>query len=105
MLIDNIDTDIVFFRDIPFPSRICFFVLKLPHVCSPIQLHYLRRITLDYHARRFAEITIRWTSEVPSYISVIFASLNKRSTVYSFVYPYPPCICTALITAFMAVSA
>ncbi len=32
VFIDDVDTDVVFLRDIPFPRLICFFVLELPHV-------------------------------------------------------------------------
>src|SRR5437660_547520 len=49
-------------------------------------------------------ITRRWISDVPSPISVSFASRKMRSTGNSAMYPAPPWICTAWVAAFIAVS-
>src|SRR5215831_15276669 len=49
-------------------------------------------------------MTRRWISEVPSPISVSFASRKMRSTGNSVMYPAPPWICTAFVAAFIAAS-
>src|SRR5262249_36548409 len=54
--------------------------------------------------RRSRAMTRRWISEVPSPISVSFASRKMRSTGNSVMYPAPPWICTAFDAAFIAVS-
>src|SRR5882724_2113586 len=49
-------------------------------------------------------MTMRWISDVPSPISVSFASRKMRSTGNSEMYPAPPWICTAFVAAFIAAS-
>src|SRR5262249_27849524 len=49
-------------------------------------------------------MTSRWISEVPSPISVSFASRKMRSTGNSVMHPAPPWICTAFVDAFIAAS-